>query len=127
MRPKVGEAATEPGRPKSRKLLLVILTGVVVLGAVVSIVWVQLDLGEPPEIRGLPIDNRTDVDLLIYGVNDDGTEVPIYQVQAHTRVVTDIGCARVELIARTSDGTEVARRAPSDQCDDEPWIIRGSS
>lgn len=127
MGPKVGDAATEPGRQKSRKLLLVVLTGVVVLGAVVSIVWVQLDLGEPPDPRGLGVENRTAAELLIYGVNDDGTEVLLSQVSPHSSVATGIGCARVELIARTPDGTEVARRAPSDECDDEPWIIRGSS
>lgn len=69
--------ATEPvrgrdGRGTSRwKVVLLVLSALVVLGSIL-LAWGMSRLGDPPPPIGLPIDNRTDAELLVYGVVRQG-------------------------------------------------------
>jgi hypothetical protein len=127
---------TRPAPPESRsgvsvwKVLLLALVAVV-LGGGVWLMWALSRYGEPESPPGLPIDNRTDEELLIYavlrkaGIDSPVTEEVLFaRIPAHAKRDSGIDCAAGELLARTSDGTEIARRERQDQCNEEPWVIK---
>lgn len=92
-----------------------------ILGGVGFVVFIAaqgaafLFLGDSPPAPGLPIDNRTNKELVIYGVTKgtnsrDEQEVAVAEVAPLTTKDSGIGCAMGELVARTCSGTEIARR-----------------
>jgi hypothetical protein len=84
---------------------------------------------EPPR-EGLRIVNTTDEGILVYGVHS-GRENPLAHtvpmIPPKTSFQTDLPCGAGELIARTGDGSFVARRGPFDECNLEDWFIRARS
>jgi hypothetical protein len=75
------------------------------------------------------IENRTDETVRIYTVLEGGTEKRFGIVPKvpplSSRVTT--GCVTVPLLARTSEGDLVVRRAPPGECISSQWIIEPES
>lgn len=107
--------------------MLVLAIILAILGGGVWLVWALSRYGDPVDEPGLPIDNRTGEELLIYGVVREDSqvidEVPLAEIPAHTKKPSGIECAAGELVARSADGTEIARREGSGRCFEEPWVI----
>lgn len=129
--PKQDEGLT-PSTVKAgrRRRVIVAVLGLTLLAVLVG-AWLSLALlGDPTERPdGLPIDNRTATDLLIYDVIREAgfdapvtNEVLVARVPAHSEVATGMECGRSELVARTADGEQVAVRR-SESCDETVWVI----
>jgi hypothetical protein len=90
--------------------------------------WGIAGIGDPPPDPGLVVDNRTDSEMIIYGIvrpggsGSPGSEVRVADVDPRSVEPTEV-CPGDVLIARTPDGVEVARRQPTGDCDDV-WVIR---
>lgn len=104
----------------------------VILAGILFVVLQLARLGDPADPEGLSIDNRTDQELLVYGVLRRGgtnSEVTDEELRAKvppgTIAMTRVGCGSGEFVARTDDGDEVARRV-STECSEDPWIIEDS-
>ena len=110
--------------------VVVAVVGLTLLAVLVGAGLLLAGLGDPADRPdGLPIDNRTATDLLIYGViREAGFDAPVTdevlvaRVPAHSEVVTGMECGRSELVARTVGGDLVARRQ-SETCDESVWVI----
>jgi hypothetical protein len=79
---------------------------------------------EPETLR---IENRTDETILVYQVWVDGSEHRLERlarpIAPRTSGQTEIFCAAVQLVARTEEGSFVARRGPFEECNLETWVI----
>ncbi len=84
-------------------------------------------IGDPAAEPGLPVVNHTDKVIEIFGVNLDGQEVQLSEVPPRSEFDSYIACAKGELVARTTEGDEVARRGPFDDCNTSLWIIEQPS
>jgi hypothetical protein len=118
-----------PRRRSGWRIALYVLAGVLALG-LVSLMWMMRHLGDPAPEPGLPIDNRTDQGLLIFGItHPHGTSDPetdellLSRIGSHAVRDSGIDCAAGELVARTKDGTEIARRGPFEACNLTTWVI----
>jgi hypothetical protein len=112
------------GIPSDRR----IRRGAIAIGLlVVAMTFGACPIGDPAADPGLRVVNRTDEVIEIFGVNLDGQEIKLSEVQPRSAVDSYIACARGELVARTTDGDELAHRGPFDDCNTSPWIIQQPS
>lgn len=121
-----------PPRPKrslaSRVVIaisiLLVVAGLLFLGWVYSVG--QL-LGEPGGTY-LEIENRTHQTVKIFRFIE-GYEGRFFygKIPPHSSFATGDDCASAEMIATTSDGTEIARRGPFKLCNLNTWVIRDVS
>jgi hypothetical protein len=66
-----------------------------------------------------------DETLTVYSVIErSGERVLLTTVPPHESVPTGDDCGASEMIAMASDGTEIARRGPFEECHLERWVIR---
>jgi hypothetical protein len=115
-----------------------IVIGVFSVVALVLIYLVLSNIGDPPDVRGVPIVNRTDQTLTIHSVSfyfpsgtptlsvgPDGPNLVSYgEVPPGGQIETPGPCIlSSRLVARTRDGTVVARLGPFKQCHSQPWVI----
>lgn len=104
--------------------ILVVLAGLLFVGLIVAIGLVQGDRSE----QHLQIENRTDQTLIVYGVIEpSGETVLLTTIPPHDSVSTGDDCGSVMMIATASDGTEIARRGPFEECKLDTWVIQGLS
>jgi hypothetical protein len=102
--------------------------GAIAIGLlVVTMTFEGCPIGDPAAEPGLPVVNRTDEVIEIFSVNLDGQEIKLSEVQPRSEFDSHIACARGELVARATDGEELARRGPFDDCNTSPWIIEQAS
>lgn len=121
------EAPPRSARDTARNVLALAII-LAILGGGVWLVWALSRYGDPIAEPGLPIDNRTGSELLIYSVVRDDSRVTDEllraEIAAHRKQDSGIECAAGEQVARTADGTEIARRNGQGQCFEEPWVIQ---
>jgi hypothetical protein len=76
----------------------------------------------------LQIENRTDQTVMVYRVIEGYSEGAwLTTIRPHDSVSTGDDCGSTEMIATTSDGTEIARRGPFKSCNLDTWVIRDVS
>jgi hypothetical protein len=83
------------------------------------------------EPETLKVENRTDETLLLYQVYVDGSEHPLDGIAPPVPplATVDVGlpCGASHLVARTEEGSLVARRGPFEECNSEKWVIEAGS
>jgi hypothetical protein len=78
-----------------------------------------------PEQQSRRIENRTTQTVYLFLRDSEGSEDPFDlapKIPPQSSVVV-YGCGAGEWVARTLDGTLVARRGPFSECNSEDWII----
>jgi hypothetical protein len=110
--------------------IVLALVGVLIAVALVVVVHVFPNIGDPAPEPGFPIDNRTDSRLFIYvvigpsgTVSDKVEEVLRTEIPPHSTRPSEMECSSAVLVARTEKGREVARREDTDECDASRWVI----
>ena len=105
--------------------ILVVLAGLLFVGLIVAIGLVQGDPGR----KYLQIENRTDQTLKIFRLIEGVGQSRTFYVAIPPRSSLPTGddCGSVEMVATTSDGTEIARRGPFEECRLDTWVIQGLS
>src|SRR6266511_697448 len=101
------------------------LAGAMIVALVAGGVWLALfvrTVGDPPRDIGVVVENRLDVGVVVFGQVPGEGELRLSEVAAHGTRSTGL-CSGYVLIAKTSEGDEVARRSTSEDRD-EIWIIR---
>jgi hypothetical protein len=80
------------------------------------------------EPRSRRIENRTDQVLYLYLRDAQGSEdsFDLAPKLGPRSSVVVYGCGAGEWVARTRQGTLVARRGPFEDCSAEPWIIEAT-
>ncbi len=88
----------------------------------VAIGFVQGDPGR----KHLQIENRTDETVKVFKIFEDSGEkrTPYAIIPPRNSFPTGDDCGSAEMIATTSDGTEIAHRGPFEECRLETWVIR---
>jgi hypothetical protein len=109
---------------RSRKLwhLLVLVGGAAAVVLFILWLWLPSQLGDPAK-EFLVVANRTDVRLQIVQVATDGTTSEISEVAPSSSVETYLPCASAPLEALDPEGTVMASRPGSEECNLEVWII----
>jgi len=101
--------------------IFVVLAGLLFVGFIVAIALVQGDPYRP----SLQIENRTDQTVIVYRVIEGtGERAWLTTIPPHDSVSTGDDCGSTKMIAAASDGTEIARRGPFEECHLARWVIR---
>jgi hypothetical protein len=103
--------------------ILIVIAALVFVGLIVAIGLIQGDPGG----EYFYIANRTDQTLTIVAVLDGGDKFVYATIRPHSSLTTGDDCGASEMIAKTSDGMEIARRGPFKLCNLNTWVIRDVS
>jgi hypothetical protein len=118
-----GDINDRSGRRRSRGWGAVLV--VLAVAAIVGLgVFLFVRSGDPAR-SSRSIENRTEQTVYLYLRDAEGSEDPFDlapRIRPHSSVVV-YGCGGGEWVARTLDGTLVARRGPFEECNSEDWII----
>jgi hypothetical protein len=115
-----GRVALERRRPRLFILLISLVAAALVVGVWLIVFATNFADTYGPYPR---IDNRTDETLVIFLEERDGERLRLVEVPPHSTTDLPSNCAAGELVAVTRDGTEVARRPRSNECNLEQWTI----
>jgi hypothetical protein len=85
--------------------------------------WLPSQLSEGGETF-LKVANQTDQVVTVVQLGGDGMRSEVAEVPAHSTVETFLPCGSAELIAVDEQGSVVARRPASEECNLTTWVVR---
>lgn len=110
------------GRKPRWSHLLLGVAAIAIALFLVWLVWLPSQLGDPAK-ETLVVTNRTDAHLRIVQIDQDGSGSQIAAMAPRSSVETYLPCAAAPLEAIDPDGTVVARRPGSEECNLADWVI----